>query len=133
VKKSNLKKVLKPLIKECIKEVIFEEGFLSTIISETLRGTKSLNLVRSNEDPGQLGAPVSENSKIKLQEERDRLNEFKSNMKNSLGDGFGDIFENTQPIVPESNSYSALKGIAPNDPGVDLGKFFGKRKYKQIR
>ena len=41
MKKSELKKILKPLIKECIKEVIFEEGTLSTIISEVMRGTSS--------------------------------------------------------------------------------------------
>ena len=39
MKKTELKNILKPLIKECIKEVIFEEGTLSTIISEVLRGT----------------------------------------------------------------------------------------------
>ena len=32
---------MKPLIKECIKEVIFEEGTLSTIISEVMKGTSS--------------------------------------------------------------------------------------------
>ena len=37
--KTELKKILRPLIKECIKEVIFEEGTLSTIISEVVKGT----------------------------------------------------------------------------------------------
>ena len=37
--KTELKKILRPLIKECIKEVIFEEGALSTIISEVVKGT----------------------------------------------------------------------------------------------
>ena len=32
--KAELKKILRPLIKECVKEVIFEDGTLSTIISE---------------------------------------------------------------------------------------------------
>ena len=36
--KNELKQVLKPLIKECIREVIFEEGTLSTIISEVVQG-----------------------------------------------------------------------------------------------
>ena len=38
MKKQELKKLLKPLIKECIKEVIFEDGTLSSIISEVVRG-----------------------------------------------------------------------------------------------
>ena len=37
--KQEIRKILKPLIKQCIKEVIFEEGTLSTIISEVLKGT----------------------------------------------------------------------------------------------
>ena len=36
--KKELKQMLKPLIKECIKEVIFEDGTLSTIISEVVQG-----------------------------------------------------------------------------------------------
>ena len=36
--KKELKEMLKPLIKECIKEVIFEDGTLSTIISEVMQG-----------------------------------------------------------------------------------------------
>ena len=39
MKKTELKKVLKPLIKECIKEAVFEEGVLSNLISEVLKGT----------------------------------------------------------------------------------------------
>ena len=38
MKKTELKKILKPLIKECIKEVIFEDGTLSSIISEVVKG-----------------------------------------------------------------------------------------------
>ena len=36
--KQELKKVLKPLIKECIREVIFEEGALSSVVSEVVKG-----------------------------------------------------------------------------------------------
>ena len=38
MKKSELKETLKPLIKECIKEVMFEDGTLSTIIAEVVKG-----------------------------------------------------------------------------------------------
>ena len=46
--KTELKKMLKPLIKECIKEVIFEEGTLSTIISEVMIGTSQKPLMQEN-------------------------------------------------------------------------------------
>ena len=47
MKKDQLKKILRPMIKECIREVIFEEGTLSTIISEVVRGTSSQQVVVS--------------------------------------------------------------------------------------
>ena len=43
--KKELKAALKPLIKECIKEVIFEDGTLSTIISEVATGLGSANVI----------------------------------------------------------------------------------------
>ena len=46
--KDQLKKTLRPMIKECIKEVIFEEGVLSSIISEVMKGT-SAPLVESRQ------------------------------------------------------------------------------------
>ena len=41
MKKLELKQALKPLIKECIKEIIFEEGILSSLITEVARGLGS--------------------------------------------------------------------------------------------
>ena len=49
--KNELKKVLRPLIKECIKEVIFEEGTLSTIISEVVKGTSGKQVVYETKRP----------------------------------------------------------------------------------
>lgn len=51
--KNELKKILKPLIKECIKEVIFEEGSLSTIISEVVKGTSGSQRIVETERPKQ--------------------------------------------------------------------------------
>lgn len=50
--KNELKKVLKPLIKECIKEVMFEDGTLSSIIAEVMKGTQhaQLNQLQSNDN-----------------------------------------------------------------------------------
>ena len=43
--KNELKKILKPLIKPCIKDVILEEGTLSTVISEVIKGTSASQVV----------------------------------------------------------------------------------------
>ena len=47
--KDQLKKTLRPLIKECIKEVIFEEGVLSGIISEVVKGTGTKQIVETQQ------------------------------------------------------------------------------------
>ena len=47
--KNELKKILKPLIKECIKEVIFEEGTLSSIVSEVAQGMGRQTIVETKQ------------------------------------------------------------------------------------
>ena len=49
--REELKKTLRPLIKECIKEVIFEEGVLSGIISEVVKGTGGQRIVETQTQP----------------------------------------------------------------------------------
>ena len=117
--KEQLKKTLRPMIKECIKEVIFEEGILSSIISEVVKGT-SQPLVESRQ-PTYQQPQVDYEAKQRAEKERRRK------MLDSIGrDAYNgvDLFEGTQPLR-ESRSTAphgskALDGIAPNDPGVNL-------------
>jgi len=107
------------MIKECIKEVIFEEGFLSSIISEVVKGTTQ-PLVESRQ-PTYQQPQVDYEAKERANKERRRR------MLDSIGrDAYNgvDLFEGTQPLK-ESRSTAphgskALDGIAPNDPGVNL-------------
>ena len=107
------------MIKECIKEVIFEEGILSSIISEVVKGT-SQPLVESRQ-PTYQQPQVDYEAKQRAEKERRRK------MLDSIGrDAYNgvDLFEGTQPLK-ESRSTAphgskALDGIAPNDPGVNL-------------
>jgi flagellin-like hook-associated protein FlgL len=117
--KEQLKKTLRPMIKECIKEVIFEEGILSSIISEVVKGT-SQPLVESRQ-PTYQQPQVDYEAKQRAEKERRRK------ILDSIGrDAYNgvDLFEGTQPLK-ESRSTAphgskALDGIAPNDPGVNL-------------
>jgi len=124
--KEQLKKTLKPLIKDCIKEVIFEEGFLSSIISEVVKGT-SQTIVEHQQPSYQQPVYNDEDRQRKLQENRKR-------MLDAIGkDSYNgvDIFAGTEPLsIRESQGSSGggaphgarpLDGIAPNDPGVNLG------------
>jgi hypothetical protein len=118
--KEQLSKTLKPLIKECIKEVIFEEGILSSIISEVVRGTSQQPLVESKRASFQ-------ESQIDLEEREREAKQRRRKMLDAIGrDSYNgvDLFEGTQPLR-ESRSDApagskALDGIDPNDPGVNL-------------
>ena len=120
--KETLKKTLKPLIKECIKEVIFEDGTLSSIIAEVVKGTSGQRIVETKQPTYQPSQVDPEARQRKLQEQRKR-------MLDSIGrDAFNgvDVFEGTQPLNERRSSSTAphgskpLDGIVPNDPGVNL-------------
>ena len=59
--KNELKKILKPLIKQCIKEVVFEEGVLSSIITEVVSATgfQGVDLFEGTEPLSSAGSPNS--------------------------------------------------------------------------
>jgi len=125
--KNELKKVLKPLIKECIKEVVFEDGVLSTIISEVMKGTSSKPMVVENKRP----QIKQDNSK------RKRMAENRKKMLDAIGkDAFNgvNIFEGTSPAsaprTPDSTSApGALSGVDPSDSGVDISSFMGDSHF----
>ena len=117
--KEQLKKTLRPMIKECIKEVIFEEGILSSIISEVVRGTAQ-PLVESHQ-------PTYHQPQVDYEARQRQEKERRRKMLDSIGrDAYNgvDLFEGTQPLRESKSSAphgsKALDGIAPNDPGVNL-------------
>ena len=134
MKRAELKKILKPLIKECIKEVIFEEGTLSTIISEVLKGTSTQQVVYETKKPQRL-----ETDQQATQRRRQHLQENKRKMLDSIGKGAFNgvnLFEGTTPMSTQSTSSphgsQALDGVAPNDPGVDISVFGTTGVWKKL-
>ena len=127
MKKEELKKILKPLIKDCIREVIFEEGTLSTIISEVMKGTSTSQVVYETKQKPRFETNVEANSR-----RQKLLKENKKKLLDSIGrDTYNgvNIFEGTTPMSnPASSGMSpqgskALHGVAPGDPGVDISAF----------
>jgi len=121
--KKELKTILKPLIKECIKEVIFEEGVLSSVIKEVVKGT-SAQVVR--ESP--VSAPVM-TGVDRVQQSKTRVNERKQKLLDSIGkDAFNgvNIFEDTTPTRSEPSQPKAgsVDLGDPSDAGVDIGDLF---------
>jgi len=123
MKKNELKKMLKPLIKECIKEVIFEEGALSTIISEVMKGTSGSERIVETR---------AQQPKQDFAKQERKLNEAKQR-KRKLLDSIGadayngvNLFEGTTPTTAPSSTagQGPLDGVAPSDPGVDISSIF---------
>jgi hypothetical protein len=143
MKQEDLKQTLKPLIKQCIKEVIFEDGVLSGIITEIVRGLDARSVVvetrqRKVEEPPprkdtQRQAAMDEMRRDhgqKMEQQRQSLTESLGGRLNGV-----DIFEGVSAIDKGGNPNggatapsSPLQGIAPDDPGVDITKLgiFGK-------
>ena len=130
--KNQLKKILRPMIKECIKEVIFEEGTLSTIISEVMKGTSTQPVIKETF--------VSKNHSQRTEQKRKQILEQKRKMLDAIGkDAFNgvDLFEGTTPTPPSRPSTAphgskALDGVAPNDPGVDISSFASNGIWKKL-
>lgn len=120
--KEQFKKTLRPMIKECIKEVIFEEGILSNIVSEVLKGT-SQPLVESRQ-------PTYQQPQIDYEAKEREAKERRRKMLDSIGrEAYNgvDLFEGTQPLRERRSASTSsphgsrpLDGIASNDPGVNL-------------
>jgi len=136
MKRAELKKILKPLIKECIKEVIFEDGNLSTIISEVVKGTSTQQIVHETKVPQRL-----ETNQEAQQRRTQLLKEQKKKMLDSIGrDAYNgvDLFEGTTPMSNRVGSTSsphgskALDGVAPNDSGVDISSFGTSGIWKKL-
>ena len=71
MKKSDLKKVIKPLVKECIQEVLLEEGLLSNVVSEVVKGMSEAPIVEQRSvAPRQV---VREPNNSQLKEQRKQL------------------------------------------------------------
>jgi|TARA_R110000824_G_scaffold192705_2_gene374955 hypothetical protein len=124
MKKSELKEILRPLIKECIKEIIFEEGSLSTIISEVIRGTSGLKPIVERREP--------KSNKLKQEQRRKIMEEQKQKRKKML-DSIGkdayngvNLFEGTTPApaAATTQGQGPLDGVDPSDPGVDISSIF---------
>jgi hypothetical protein len=136
MKKSELKNILKPLIKECIKEVIFEEGVLSGLISEVLKGTSRLDA----RPPEAINENLVVEKRKKAQGDyKEKIKETKKKMLDAIGkESYNgvNLFEGTDPLRKGGTQgspgvSSPLENFAPEDPGVDISSLFSS-KWKDL-
>ena len=126
--KKELKQLMKPIVEECIREVLLQEGVLSTIISEVVKGTSAGIVTESQAKPTRRLETDDEAMK-RLQERRSQANNTRKTLLDAIGkDAYGgvDLFEGTQPLRKggdagnESSAQGALSNYAPDDPGVNI-------------
>jgi len=129
MKKSQLKATLRPIVKECITEILLEQGLLSNIISEVVKGLQPIHTQPSVAAPSkQLVFQQQQLEEQRMQLETDRQQQLKE-QKRKLLDATGlktNVFEGVAPISQGAESSSpqtqagSLAGVEPSDAGVDL-------------
>ena len=137
MKRSECKKKVKPIIQECIKEMLYEEGFLSSLISEVIKGTGGV--IREAKSVPTSTAPPPASRKTETQEIKKKAAESRKKLLEAIGkDAFNgvNIFEGTTPMTsgqaqgqPASNP---LANVAPSDPGVDISSIPGANVWRHL-
>jgi len=136
MKRSELKNIIKPLVKECITESLLEEGLLSNVISEVMKGMSPVIM-----ESAPVADPTAGVQKAAMREvQESKLKQAKQNRRKLLdaigSDSYGgvDLFEGTSPAPAqqssESQAGSPLSGVAPGDPGVDISGILGVGGHK---
>jgi len=141
MKRSELKTVLKPLIIQCVKEVLLEEGILSKVVAEVVRGVSPVLTEKRQPMPPDNSKQqiLLEQQKHQMEEERhQKIKEQKRKVLDATGFG-NEIFEGVQPLAeggaPGADpSPGALAGTDPNDAGVDISGIMalGGNKWKNL-
>jgi hypothetical protein len=144
MKKSELKEIIKPIVQECVREsveeILLESGLLSSVIKEVMKGALPILVEGNKSQPViQQQTKPKQNNELMEQIKRQRqemANDFKTQSEQiskniSMKVGGIDVFKGTTPApatVQESMA-NPLGGVSPNDPGVDISRLFGGKKF----
>ena len=139
MKQTELKQVLKPLIKQCIREVMFEEGVLSSIVTEVAQGLSTANRIVETNSPSQGSKPEPAKS-LKNEESQKKLNEHRKRLLDAINkDAYNgvNIFEDTKPLTSsgkpsEAPQATPLTGVEPDDPGIDISNIPGAGNWSSF-
>jgi hypothetical protein len=121
MKKSELKQLIKPVVKECIHEVLLEEGLLSNVVSEVVKGMHTTPLVEAATTSQKTVANKSNEARAKLAEHRKKvLDAVGRDSYNGV-----DLFEGTTPMTHSEPKAGRTDLGAPEDAGVDISSIVG--------
>jgi len=130
MKKSELKKILKPLVHECIKESLMEDGLISGIIAEVVKGMRTPEPLVETAPPK--ADPIKERMRRNAfnQEQTSKLQEHKKKLRAAIGGAYNgvDLFEGTTPAPAQGSPQqqaNPMAGQDSKDAGVDITNLFG--------
>tara|TARA_R110001583_G_scaffold181293_1_gene338513 strand:+ start:1088 stop:1534 length:447 start_codon:yes stop_codon:yes gene_type:complete len=131
MKKSEFKKILRPIVNECIKESLMEDGLISGIIAEVVKGMAP-SQKPIVEEPHTLADPIVERMKRNtFSEQQTKLQDHRKKLMAAVGgSSFNgvNLFEGTTPAPSQTSPMQQgdpMSGQTPSDPGVDITKLFG--------
>jgi hypothetical protein len=125
MKRSQLKQLIKPIVKECITESLVEEGMLSNIISEVIKGTQVFGYKQNLKENKEQKLDKRDEQKRLLEQKHKEDLEKRKKLLNATGFK-NDLFENTAPLAQGGTEglgespQGALAGVDPADPGIDI-------------
>ena len=119
MKKSDLKKLIKPVVKECIHEVLLEEGLLSNVVAEVVKGVGQRPIVETQQSPPPTPPPIQTNTKLKEQRAK-LMGALNKDAYNGVN-----LFEGTDPIASNEPIAGQADLGAPTDAGVDISSLVG--------
>jgi len=129
--KADLKQLIKPLVKECINEVLIEEGLLSNVVSEVVRGMQSKVIVEQKTNKQDKMFNESLQIKQKSSEVRQKLQQHREQLMHAIGeDAYNgvDLFEGTKPMTNHETSEPSPGSVdlgSAADSGVDISSLVG--------
>jgi hypothetical protein len=134
MKRSELKKILKPLVSECIKESLMEDGLISSVITEVVRGMSvaTAGPPQVADEPPKKDIALERIQRNAFSEKQSgKLKEHRAKLMSAIGgESYNgvNLFEGTTPAPAQAShtqQSSPLSGQSPADPGVDITNLFG--------
>ncbi len=131
MKKSEFKKLIKPVVQECIKESLLEDGLISGIIAEVVKGMSASQPLVETKKPDVDPTMERMNRNAFDSKASDKLQKQRNKLMNAIGrESYNgvDLFEGTTPAPAQGSPQqqaAALSGQPPEDPGVDISNLFG--------
>ena len=130
--KKELKKLIKPIVEECINEVLLQEGVLSSVISEVIKGTSVITEAPSRQER------VMESAKrvnhdhsaamARLQDQKQRASQDRKTLLDAIGNeayNGVNLFEGTEPLQNNGPTPGHVDMGNPTDAGVDISSILG--------